>query len=100
MGGKFEPLTIMNDEEADMDAMVTTFNTAVTEIASEIPRKLRQEKKPRVTAEIFDLYYKRRELRKKRFEPEGCEKYREVNYNTKRCMKSAKENWKGKQKKI
>ena len=32
---------------------------------------------------------KRRELRKKRFEPDGSEKYREVNNNIKRCMKKA-----------
>ena len=36
---------------------------------------------------------KSRELRKKRFEPEGSEKYKEVNNNIKRCMKKAKENW-------
>ena len=33
----------------------------------------------------------RRELRKKRFEPEGIEKYKEVNSNINRCMKRAKE---------
>ena len=38
-----------------------------------------------------------RELRKKRFKPEGSEKYREVNNNIKRCMKKAKENWIGEQ---
>ncbi|WP_419584015.1 hypothetical protein, partial [Thiolapillus sp.] len=54
-------------------------------------------KKPWVTAEILDLCDKRRELRKKRFEPEGSEKYREVNNNIKRCMKKAKENWIGEQ---
>ena len=50
-------------------------------------------KKTWVTAEILDLCDKRRELRKKRFEPEGSEKYKEVNSNIKRCMKKAKENW-------
>ena len=49
-----------------------------------------------VTAEILDLCDRRRELRKKRFEPEGTEKYREVN-NIKRFMKKAKENWIGEQ---
>ena len=76
--------------------MITTFNTAVTETASEILRKHRQKKKLWVTAEILDLCDKRRELRKKRFEPEGSEKYKEVN-NVKRCMKKAKENWIGEQ---
>ena len=41
---------------------------------------------------MFDLCDKRRELRKKRFEPEGSEKYREVN-EIKKCMGKAKENW-------
>ena len=36
-------------------------------------------------------------MRKKRFEPEGSEKYKEVNNNTKRCMKKAKENQIGEQ---
>ena len=38
-----------------------------------------------------------RELTKKRVEPEGSEKYKEVNNNTKKCMNKAKENWKGEQ---
>ena len=77
--------------------MITTVNTVVTETASEILGKHRQKKKPWVTAETLDLCDKMRELRKKRFEPEGSEKYREVNNNIKRCMKKAKENWIGKQ---
>ena len=49
------------------------------------------------TAEILDLCDKRRKLRKKRFEPEGSEKYKEVNNTIKRCVKKATENWRGKQ---
>ena len=41
--GKFAPLTIM---DTDLDSMVTTFNTAVTETASEILGKHHQQKKP------------------------------------------------------
>ena len=41
--------------------------------------------------------HKRRELRKKRSEPEGSENYKEVNNDIKRCMKKAKENWIGEQ---
>ena len=40
IGGKFAPLIIMSNEDADIDSMITTFNTAVTETASEIPGKL------------------------------------------------------------
>ena len=87
----------MNNDDTDLDLMTTTFNTAVTETASEILGKHCQKKKPWITAEILDLCDKRRELRKKRFEPEGFEKYKEVNNNTKRGMKKAKEKWIGEQ---
>ena len=56
-----------------------------------------RRKKPWVTAEMLDLCDRRRELRKKRFEPEGSEKYKEVTNNIKRCMKKAEENWIGEQ---
>ena len=56
----------------------------------------RKKKTTWVTVEILDLCDKRRELRKKKFEPEGSEKHTEVN-NIKRCMKKAKENWIGEQ---
>ena len=68
IGGRFAPLTIMSNGDTDIDSMFTTFNTAVTETASEILGKHHQKKKRKktwVTAEIFDLCYKRRELRKK-----------------------------------
>ena len=45
IGGKFAPFTIMNDEDADMDSMFTTFSTAVTETASEILVQTSSEKK-------------------------------------------------------
>ena len=84
----------MSNEDTDIESMTTTFNTAVTEKASEILGKHRQKKnkkkinnQPWITAEILDLCDKRRELKKKRFEPEGSDKYKEVNNNIKRCMK-------------
>ena len=87
IGGKFAPLTIMNNEDTDIGSVITTLNTAVTETASEILGKHRLKKKPWITAEILDLCDKGRELRKKRFELEGSEKYKEVNNNIKRCLK-------------
>ena len=41
--GKLAPLTIMKSEDADMGSMIATFNTAVTETASEILGKHRQK---------------------------------------------------------
>ena len=46
IGGKFAPLTNMNNEDIDLDSLITTFKTAVTETASEILGKHRQKKKP------------------------------------------------------
>ena len=69
----------MDNEDIDLDSMITTFNTAVTETANEILGKHCQKKKPWVTAEILDLCDNQRELRKKIFEPEGSEKNKEVN---------------------
>ena len=40
---------------------------------------------------------KRRKLRNKRFEPEGFEKYKEMNNNMTRCKKKAKRNLIGEQ---
>ena len=85
----------MSNEDTDIDLVITTFNTAVTETASEVLGKNLQKKKPSITAEILDLCDKRRELRKNRSEPEGSEKYKEVNNNIKRYMKKVKENWIG-----
>ena len=65
-GGKSAPLTITNNEDTDLDSVITAFNTAVTETASEILGKHRQRKKPWVTADILDLCNKRRELRGKK----------------------------------
>ena len=53
IGGRFAPLTIMSNEDTDIDSMITTFNTAVAETASEILGKQRQKKKPWITAYNF-----------------------------------------------
>ena len=65
IGGRFAPLTTMSSDDTDINSIITTFNTAVTETASEILGKHRQKKKTWITAEILDLCDKRRELRKK-----------------------------------
>ena len=92
IGWRFTPLTIMSNEDTDTDSMITTFNTAVTEQPVRSLANIVRRKKTWITADILDLCDKRRELRKKRFEPEESEKYKEVNNNIKRYMKKAKEN--------
>ena len=67
IGGKFAPLIGLGDEDVDINTMITTYNTAVTDAASEILGNERRRKKPWVTKDIFDLYDERRDLKKKRY---------------------------------
>ena len=60
----------LSDEGMDMDTMITTYNTAVTDAASEILGKERRRKKPWVTKDVLDLCDERRDLKKKRYEAE------------------------------
>ena len=79
-GRRFAPPTIMSNEDTDIDSMITTFNTAVTETASEtLGKHYQKKKKPWITAKILDLSNERRELKKRRFELGESEKYEEVN---------------------
>ena len=72
IGGRFAPLATLVDEDADLDSMVTRFNKAVTDTAAELLCKQRRKRKPWVTHEILDLCDQRRDLKKKRGEPEGA----------------------------
>ena len=38
IGGRFAPLTIMSNEDTDIDSMITIFNTAVTETTAQYGR--------------------------------------------------------------
>ena len=91
IGGKFAPLTGLSDEDMDMDTMITTYNTAVTDAASEILGKECRRKKPWVTKDVLDLCDERRDLKKKRYEAEGA------NRRIQKAVKKAKEDWIGAQ---
>ena len=70
IGGRFAPLATLVDKDADLDSMVTHFNKAVTDTAAELLGKQRRKRKPWVTPEILDLCDQRRDLKKRRGEPE------------------------------
>ena len=74
--GKFAPLISPRDNHMDIDTMITTYNTAVTDAASEIFGKERRRKNPWVTKDVLDLCYERRDLKKKRYESEGAKNTR------------------------
>ena len=78
IGGRFAPLATLVDEDADLDSMITHFNKAVTDTAAELLGKQRRKGKPWVNPEILDLCDQRRDLKKKRGEPEGAKDYREI----------------------
>ena len=95
IGGKFALLIGLSDEDMDMDTMTNTYNTAVTDAASEILEKERRRKMPWVTKDVLDLCYERRDLKKKRYEAEGAKEYREANRRIQKAAKKAKEGWIG-----
>ena len=49
IGGRFAPLAMLVDKDADLDSMVTHFNKAVTDTAAELLGKQRRKRKPWVT---------------------------------------------------
>ena len=93
IGGKFAALTILDADGIVIETLIDTFNTAVTNTASEIFGKHRPVKKPWVTADLLDLCDKRRELKKKKKDAEGVRQYRTATHEIKKGMKKAKMNW-------
>ena len=53
---KFAPLVDLGDEDMDIDTLITTYITAVTDAANEILGNERPRKKPWVTRDVLDLY--------------------------------------------
>ena len=92
-GGRFAPLATLVGGDADLDSMVTHFNKAVTDTAAELLGKQHRKRKPWITPEILDLCDHRRDLKKKRGEPEGSKDYREIKRKIRTEMKTAKETW-------
>ena len=98
IGGKFAPLIGLSDEKMDMDTRITTYNTAMTDAASEILRNESHRKKPRVTKDVLlDLCDEIRDLKKKPYEAEEAKEYREANRRIQKAVKKANEDWIGAQ---
>ena len=51
IGGRFAPLAMLVDEDADLDSMVTHFSKAVTDTAAELLGKQHRKRKPWVAPE-------------------------------------------------
>ena len=61
--GKIAPLLTLENQDAEIDVLINSFNTAMTETAKNILGKHRPAKKPWVTDNILKLCDKRRELK-------------------------------------
>ena len=83
IGGKFTPLLALENQDTEIDALINSFNTAVTETANNIFGK-HQSAKPWVKNNILNLCYKRRELKQKNTTTEGAKLYREANQQVKK----------------
>ena len=90
IGGNFAQIIGLSDEDMDINTMITTYNTAVTDAASEILGEERRRKKPSVTEDVLDLCDERRDFMKKRYDAEGAKEYREANRRIQKTVNKAK----------
>ena len=84
IGGKFAPLLAFENQDIEIDALINSFDTAVTETANNILGKHRQAKKSWITDNILKLCDKRRELKQQKNTTEGAKLYREANQQVKK----------------
>ena len=88
--GKFAPLLVFENQDTEIDALINSFSTAVTETANNILGKHRPAKKPSVTDNILKLCDRRRELKQKKNTTEDAKLYREANQQVKKIHEKSK----------
>ena len=67
IGGRFAPLTMLVDENAELESIFTEFNKMVSNRNSNrTSRQMTPEEKPWVTDEVLDCCDQRRDLKKKK----------------------------------
>ena len=75
---KFAPLLALENQDTETDALINSFNAAVTETANNILGKHRPAKTTWVTNNILNLCDKRRELKQKTHTTKGAKLYTEA----------------------
>ena len=85
IGGRFAPLATLVDEDGDLDSMATQSSWTSSQATPE-EEALGYPRDPY-------LCDQRRDLRKKRGQPEGAKDYREIKRKIRTEMKMAKETW-------
>ena len=58
--GKFTPLIGLRDEDMDINTMITTYNTSVTDADGEILGNECRRNMPWITRDVLDLFDERR----------------------------------------
>ena len=66
MGGKLAPLLDLDNQDTEVDTLINSFNTAVTETANDIFDNHLPANKPLITDDILKLCDKRRNLNQKK----------------------------------
>ena len=97
IAGKYAPLIGLTDEDKNINTMITTCSTTVTDTASEILEQERRRKKPWVTKDVLDLCDEKRDLKKKGYKAEGAKEYRKANRRIRKAVKKTKKDWIGAQ---
>ena len=93
IGGKFAPLTILEDENTDTETLTNNFNNVMTDTACVILGEHRHKTKPWVTTELLEMCDKRRVLKEGKNSPGGTDKYRKINKEIRTSTTEAKEKW-------
>ena len=91
IGGKSAPLINLSANDTDTGRMPITYNTEVTDTASEILGKERP-KKPWVTRDVLNLCDEMRDLKKRRY-VEEAKKKKKAHQRVQNSLKKAKEDW-------
>ena len=92
IGGKFAQPLVLDNQDTEIDDLINSFRTAVTETANNILGKHRPAKKPWVTDNILKLCNKRRQLKQKNT-AEGAKLYWGANQQIKKGTRKAKHTW-------
>ena len=93
IGWKFAPLIGLSDEGMNISTMLTIYNIALTDAASEKLGNERRRNKTWIIGHVLDLCHERRYLKKKRYEAEGTKEYRAANKRIQKAVEKAKEGW-------
>ena len=80
----------LRDDDIDIDSLITTYNTAVTDTAKILGKQCRR-KKLWVARDVLDLFDERRDLMKRWYEEKGTKEYRKANKRVQKALMKAKE---------